>query len=192
MILGSENQPQTVSQLASQSHMFYVSGEKSIDKNISLSYWFVIDYCFLVTQWLMIILFFGPEGHPHILSFTAESIIDWLGFSFGTFTLEWCWSPDPRFSPKFCVLFLILLPYHAFRNPACRASLDIPRKNWVHWGNFTVWPLQGWTDHPEAWRLMALVSLAPLLYLLMAFTLPKENLTKGKKKKKNMLTFWVT
>ena len=31
---------------------------------------------------------------------------------------------------------------------------------------------------------MALVSLAPLLYLLMAFTLPKENLTKGEKKKK--------
>ena len=43
MILGSENQPQTVSQLASQSHMFYVSGGKSIDKNIS------------PTQWLMII-----------------------------------------------------------------------------------------------------------------------------------------
>ena len=60
MILGSENQPQTVSQLASQSHMFYVSGGKSIDKNIS------------PTQWLMIILFFGPKGHvsysltPHI------------------------------------------------------------------------------------------------------------------------------
>ena len=35
---GVENQPQTVSQLASQSHMFYVSGGKSIDKNISLSY----------------------------------------------------------------------------------------------------------------------------------------------------------
>lgn len=33
---------------------------------------------------------------------------------------------------------------------------------------------------------MALVSLAPLLYLLMAFTLPKENLTKGKKKKKHV------
>ena len=38
MIQGSENQPQTVSQLASQSHMFYVSGGKSIDKTISLSY----------------------------------------------------------------------------------------------------------------------------------------------------------
>ena len=38
MILGSENQPQAVSQLVSQSHMFYVSGGKSIDKNISLSY----------------------------------------------------------------------------------------------------------------------------------------------------------
>ena len=63
MILQSENWPQTVSQLVSQSHMFYVSGGKSIDKNISLSYWFVIDYCFLVTQWLMITLFFGPEGH---------------------------------------------------------------------------------------------------------------------------------
>ena len=62
MILMSENWPQTVSQLASQSHMFYVSGEKSIDKNISLSDWFVIDYCFLITQWLIIILFFGPEG----------------------------------------------------------------------------------------------------------------------------------
>ena len=48
MILGLENRPQTASQLASQSHMFYVSGGKSIDKNISLSYWFVTDYCFLV------------------------------------------------------------------------------------------------------------------------------------------------
>ena len=63
MILGLENRPQTVSQLASQSHMFYVSGGKSIDKNVSLSYRFVIDYRFLITQWLMIILFFGPEGH---------------------------------------------------------------------------------------------------------------------------------
>ena len=63
MILGLENRPHTVSQLASQGHMFYVSGGKSIDKNISFSYWFVIDYCFLITQWLMIILFFGPAGH---------------------------------------------------------------------------------------------------------------------------------
>ena len=52
-----------VSQLSSQSHLFYVSGGKSIDKNISLSYWFVIDYFFLITQWLTIIVFFGPEGH---------------------------------------------------------------------------------------------------------------------------------
>ena len=44
---GVENQPQTVSQLASQSHMFNVSGGKPIDKNNSLSYWFVIGYCFL-------------------------------------------------------------------------------------------------------------------------------------------------
>ena len=72
MIPGSKNRPQIVSQLASQGHMFYVSGEKSVDKNISLSYWFVIDYCFLITKWLMIILFFGPEGHisysltPHL------------------------------------------------------------------------------------------------------------------------------
>ena len=36
MILGSEKRPQTVSQLTSQSHMFYASGGKSID-NISLS-----------------------------------------------------------------------------------------------------------------------------------------------------------
>jgi len=43
MILWSENWPQTISQLASQSHTFYVSGGKSIDKNISLSFWFVID-----------------------------------------------------------------------------------------------------------------------------------------------------
>ena len=35
---GVGNRPQTVSQLVSQSHMFYVSGGKSIDKNISLSY----------------------------------------------------------------------------------------------------------------------------------------------------------
>ena len=35
---GSENLPQTISQLASQSHMFYISGRKSIEKNISLSH----------------------------------------------------------------------------------------------------------------------------------------------------------
>ena len=35
---GVENQPQTVFQMASQSHMFHVSGGKSIDNNISLSY----------------------------------------------------------------------------------------------------------------------------------------------------------
>ena len=35
---GVGSNPQTVSQLASQSHVFYISGEKSIDKNISLSY----------------------------------------------------------------------------------------------------------------------------------------------------------
>ena len=38
MILGLENRPQTVPQLASQSHMFYVSAGKSVDKNISLRY----------------------------------------------------------------------------------------------------------------------------------------------------------
>ena len=43
--------------------MFYVSGEKSADKNTSRSYRFVNDYCLLVTRWLMITLFFGPEGH---------------------------------------------------------------------------------------------------------------------------------
>ena len=32
---GVKNRLQSVSQLASQSHMFYVSGGKSIDKNIS-------------------------------------------------------------------------------------------------------------------------------------------------------------
>ena len=89
MILGLENQPQTVSQLASQGHMLYVSGGKSIDKNISLSYSFVIDYCFLITQWLMTILFFGPEGHmshsltPRIFfSLMAENIMKlaWIQF----------------------------------------------------------------------------------------------------------------
>ena len=90
MILRLESLPQTVFHLASQSHMFYVSGGKSIYKNISLSYWFVIDYCFLFTQWLLITLFFGSEGHmnysltprTHITFFTAESIIKqaWIQF----------------------------------------------------------------------------------------------------------------
>ena len=35
---GVENQLQSVSQLASQSHMFYVSAGKSINKSISHSY----------------------------------------------------------------------------------------------------------------------------------------------------------
>ena len=43
----------------------------------------------------------------HILSFTDESLINWLGFSFSTFTLERCWSPDPHFSLNSCVSFLI-------------------------------------------------------------------------------------
>ena len=67
---------QTVSQLASQSHRFYVSGGKSIDKNISLRYRFVIDYCFLITQWLLIILFFGPEGHVSY-SLTPRIFFHW-------------------------------------------------------------------------------------------------------------------
>ena len=46
--LGLENRPQTVSQLASQSDMFYASGGKSIDKNISL-----ICYCY-ITDLLLI------------------------------------------------------------------------------------------------------------------------------------------
>ena len=37
--------------------------EENLDKNISLSYWSVIDYGFLIAPWLMITLFFGPEGH---------------------------------------------------------------------------------------------------------------------------------
>ena len=69
---GVEKPTPTVSQLASQSHMFYMSGGKSIDKNISLSYWFFIDYFFLITQWLMIILFFGPT---HLMSYSF--IHDW-------------------------------------------------------------------------------------------------------------------
>ena len=35
---GVGSNPQTVSPLASQSHIFYVSGGKSTNKNISLSY----------------------------------------------------------------------------------------------------------------------------------------------------------
>ena len=62
---------------------------------------------------------------PHILSFTAESIIKLLGFSFGTFTTERCRSPDPRFSLNSCVSFLFLSPYRNFGNPVCRAGLDI-------------------------------------------------------------------
>ena len=54
----------------------------------------------------------------------TESIKNLAGFSFGTFTLERCWFPDPWFSPNSCVLFPILSPYRAFRNPGCQAGLD--------------------------------------------------------------------
>ena len=131
MILGSENQPQTASQLASQSHMFYISGGKSTDKSISLTYWFVIDCYFLITQWLMMILFFGPEGHmsysfnsPLILSFIAESTVKLGWIQFRHLHLEWCWSPDPRFSLNSCVSFLILSLYRAVGNPGCQVGLD--------------------------------------------------------------------
>ena len=78
----------------------------------------------------MIILFFGPEGYmsysltPHIFFPSRLKIVSWLGFSFGTFTLERCWSPDPRFSLNSCVSFLILSLYRAVGNPGCQVGLD--------------------------------------------------------------------
>ena len=123
MILGLENRPQTVSQLASQSHMFYISGGRSIDKNISLSYWFVIDCYFLITQWLMIVLFFGPEGHMSysfnsllILSFTAESIIKlaWIQFQLlhlGAVLVPW----SLLFSEFLCLISHSLAVWHFWK-----------------------------------------------------------------------------
>ena len=134
MILGSENQPQTVSQLVSQSQMFYISGGKSIDKNIGLSYWFVIDYCFLVIQWLMITLFFGPEGHMSysfnsllILSFTAESIIKLAWIQFQHLHLGAVLVPIFSLFTEFLCLVSHSPRYHAFGNPACWTGLDTCR-----------------------------------------------------------------
>ena len=79
----------------------------------------------------MITLFFCLEGHMSysltpctFLPSWLRGLYSWPGFSFSTFTLEWCWSPDPSLSMNSCILFLILLPHHAFENPAC------PSWNW--------------------------------------------------------------
>ena len=94
MILGSENWPQTVSQLASQSHMFYVSDGKSIDKNISLSYWFVIDYCFLVAakslqscSTLCNPVDGSPPGFP-VPGILQARTLEWVAISFSN---AWKW-----------------------------------------------------------------------------------------------------
>ena len=117
MILGLENRPQTVSQLASQSHMFYVSGGKSIDKNISLSYWFVIDYCFLVTQWLMITLFFGPEGH---VSYSLTFLHVW---EYNKAGLDSVSAPSPWSSVGPLILGAVLVPWSSlFTDFLCLVS----------------------------------------------------------------------
>ena len=84
----------------------------------------------------MIILFFGPEGHmsyslaPRLFFHSRLKVsTSWLGFSFRTLTLERCRSPDPHFSLNSCVLFLILLPYRTFGNPACWAGLNSKEYN---------------------------------------------------------------
>ena len=69
-----------------------------------------------------------PSSFPHILSFMAESIIRlaWIQFwhlHLGAL-IQGVGSPDPLFSLNSRVLFLILLPYCTFGNPACQASLD--------------------------------------------------------------------
>ena len=113
----------------SGSHV-YVSGGKSIDKNISLSYWFVIDHCFLIIQWLMIILFFGPEGH---MSYSLTPLIffhsDWKYIKAGLDSVS-APSPWSGVGPLILSLLWILVSrfsfftYWTFRNPACQASLD--------------------------------------------------------------------
>ena len=94
MILGLENRPQTVSQLASERHMFYISGGKSIDKNISLSYWFVIDYCFLVAakslqscSTLCDPVDGSPPGFP-VPGILQARTLEWVAISFSN---AWKW-----------------------------------------------------------------------------------------------------
>ena len=69
-----------------------------------------------------------PSSFLHILSFMAESIIKlaWIQFwhlHLGAL-IQGVGSPDPLFSLNSRVLFLILLPYCTFGNPACQASLN--------------------------------------------------------------------
>ena len=83
----------------SELHVFPI-WRKSIDKNISFSYWFVIDYCFSFTQRLMITLFFGPEGHmsycltpwtflPSRLSITKLARIQFQHLHLGAVLVPW-------------------------------------------------------------------------------------------------------
>ena len=138
---GWESWPQTVSQLASQSHMFYISGRKPIDKNISLSHWFVIDYCFLVTQWLMTTLFFGPEAHMSysltpctFFPLQLSTIIKLAWIQFRHLHLEALWSPSSLFTELFC-LVSHSPSYRTFGNPICQARLDSGNINWhSHYG----------------------------------------------------------
>ena len=121
MILGSENQPQTVFQLASQSHMFYASGGKSIEKNISLSYWFVIDYCFLITQWLMIILFFALKATWVIVYLPAYSFIQgWKSNKAGLDSVS-ASSPWSGVGPLILTFLWILVSHFSF---SCHIALS--------------------------------------------------------------------
>ena len=75
---------------------------------------------FVLWPWRPHELYFNS---PHILSFTAESIIKLAWIQFRHLHLGVMLVPWSYFSLDSCVSFLILSPYRTFGNSACLASL---------------------------------------------------------------------
>ena len=76
---------------------------------------------FVLWPWRPHELYFNS---PHILSFTAESIIKLAWIQFRHLHLGVMLVPWSYFSLDSCVSFLILSPYRTFGNSACLATLD--------------------------------------------------------------------
>ena len=81
MILGSEHWPQTVYQLASQNHMFYISGRKSIDKNTRVGCHALLQGSFPIQGSNLCLLYW----HVSSLSLCNQVFIQ---------LLTWCLSPQ--------------------------------------------------------------------------------------------------
>ena len=143
MILGSENRLQTISQLASQSHMFYVSGGKSIDKNISLSYWFLTDS----------VQFSSVQSLSHVRLFVTP----WIAARQASLSITNSWSSLRLMSIESVMPSSHLIPFSSC-SQSLPASESFPMSQLFAWGGqstgASAWAsfppnTQGWS--PSEW-----------------------------------------